>query len=461
MAVNVTFYTFSKKINSTAQPARGTNVACNLKGSTTIISPSIEVQIQNPTMYNYCYIADFNRYYYIGDWAYFRGVWTCNCNIDVLATYRAQIGTSNMYVLRAAADYDGNIIDSFYPMRTSPTFARTPIITDETWYGGFNYGTYVIGIINSDNSGVGGISYYTMAAKQFKEFMGALLTSNPEYLNADDSGYSTSLVKTYLNPFQYVASVLWYPFNFSGGGGAFSELPMGWWTLQGVSGGRVNGNGIFLDQFSITLPKHPLTQNRNYLNSPYFTKRILHCFAWDNIDVANEYTMNASTLYGYIRVDCLNGMGRLSLSVTEGEANAFAVYDTMIGVAINISQLEGQKGRGIANGIGGIARSLLTFDVEGIFEGIESFADDWTGRPQSMGSNGSAIAYGITPYLMTSFSDPVEDALEEFGRPLCQNAVLNTLPGYQKILSPDIELAATDSEINSVNEYLSAGYFYE
>lgn len=461
MAVNVTFYTFAKKINSTAQPIGGTSIPCVLKDSATIISPSLELSIQNPTGFNYCYIADFGRYYFIGNWSYFRGTWNCDCNVDVLASYRAHIGASSMYVLRAAADYDGNIIDSFYPMRTSPTFQRTPIITDATWYGGFDYGTYVLGLINSDEAGVGGISYYTMAANQFKEFMGALLTANPEYLNAEDTGYSTSLVKTYLNPFQYVASVMWFPFNFSGGGGAFTELPMGWWTLQGVSGGRVTGNGVFLDSFSITLPKHPETIQRNYLNSPYFTKRIIHCFAWDNIDIANEYTMNAATLYGYIRVDCLTGIGRLSLAVTEGENNAFAVYDTQIGVPINISQLEGQMARGIVNGIGGVARALLTFDTEGLFEGIASFADDWAGRPQSMGSNGSAIAYGITPYLMTSFAEPVDDALEHFGRPLCRTATLGSLPGYQKILSPDIVLSATDSEINAVNEYLSGGYFYE
>lgn len=461
MAVNVTFYTFAKKINSTALPTGGFSIPCLLKDSTTIISPSLELSVQNPTAYNYCYIADFERYYFVGNWSYFRGTWTCDCNVDVLASYRTQIGASSMYVLRAAADYDGNIIDSFYPMRTSPTFQRTPIITNETWYGGFNYGTYVLGLVNSDNAGVGGISYYTMASNQFKEFMGALLTANPEYLNADDTGYSTSLVKTYLNPFQYVASVMWFPFNFSGGGGAFTELPMGWWTLQGVSGGRITGNGVFLDSFSVTLPKHPESLQRNYLNSPYFTKRMLHCFAWDNIDIANEYTMNAATLYGYIRVDCLTGIGRLSIAVTEGENNAFAVYDTQIGVPINISQLEGQMARGIVNGIGGVARALLTFDTEGLFEGIASFADDWAGRPQSMGSNGSAIAYGITPYLMTSFSDPVDDALEHFGRPLCQTKVLGTLPGYQKILSPDIVLSATDSEINAVNEYLSGGYFFE
>lgn len=461
MAVNVTFYTFSKKINSTKRPTGGSVTPCLLKDSCSVVNPVLETSMSGPTAYNYCYIPGFNRYYFVSDWTYYRGTWSCRCSVDVLASYRDNIGASQMYVLRAATDYDGNIIDSFYPMRTSPTFQRTPIITEKTWYGGFNYGTYVLGLINSDESGVGGISYYTMAANQFKEFMGALLTSNPEYLDGDNTGYSTTLIKTYLNPFQYVASVMWFPFQFSGDGGAFSELPMGWWTLQGVSGGRVSGDGIFLDDFSVTLPKHPLTSGRNYLNSPYFTHRTLHCFAWDNIDIANEYTMNATTLYGYIRVDCLTGRGRLSIGVTEGESNAFAVYDTQIGVPINISQLEGQLGKGIAAGVGNVARSLLSFDIEGIFNGISSFAEEWGGKPQSMGSNGSAIAYAIQPYLMTSFADPVNDAIEHFGRPLCQTVMLSTLPGYQQILSPDIEIPATDGEINSVNSFLSSGYFYE
>ena len=55
----------------------------------------------------------------------------------------------------------------------------------------------------------------------------------------------------------------------------------------------------------------------------------------------------------------------------------------------------------------------------------------------------------------------VSEDNECLGRPMCQTRQLSTLPGYQKILGPDISLEATDVEINDVNQLLASGYFYE
>ena len=70
--MNVTFYTFAKRENSTAQPGAGITSKtydCKLKENTSIINPTIEIvkeAAQNYTdllSYNYAYISDFGRYY--------------------------------------------------------------------------------------------------------------------------------------------------------------------------------------------------------------------------------------------------------------------------------------------------------------------------------------------------------------------------------------------------------------
>ena len=62
MAINVDFYTFAKKVNSTKVPS-GTaalSTQCIIKRGSSIISPTIELDIglaTSPASYNYCYIS--------------------------------------------------------------------------------------------------------------------------------------------------------------------------------------------------------------------------------------------------------------------------------------------------------------------------------------------------------------------------------------------------------------------
>ena len=72
--VTVKFVHTSKARNSTKVPSTdvSTETVCYLKDRTSIIKPTITVQGGTPTFegktfpdYNYCYIEEFHRYYFI------------------------------------------------------------------------------------------------------------------------------------------------------------------------------------------------------------------------------------------------------------------------------------------------------------------------------------------------------------------------------------------------------------
>ena len=64
----------------------------SLKNETDVINPTIIFEIENPTDYNYVYIEDFGRYYYITDFKSIRtGIWEVRMHVDVLFTYRSKI----------------------------------------------------------------------------------------------------------------------------------------------------------------------------------------------------------------------------------------------------------------------------------------------------------------------------------------------------------------------------------
>lgn len=123
MALTVRFFkNVNKKTNSTFQPSESdpltyTDFTCTLKDGTSILDPVFDIYLSfddNPAAlgYNYCKVPALNRYYFVHDWKYALGVWTASCSVDVLASYKTDIGSLTKYVLRSASNYDPFILDN-------------------------------------------------------------------------------------------------------------------------------------------------------------------------------------------------------------------------------------------------------------------------------------------------------------------------------------------------------------
>ena len=63
--------------------------------------------------------------------------------------------------------------------------------------------------------------------------------------------------------------------------------------------------------------------------------------------------------------------------------------------------------------------------------------------------------------MVARFKILVDDNNDDHGRPLCQRVLISSIPGYIMVDDPDIALAATAEEIDSVKSYMKNGFFYE
>ena len=118
--MNITFYSINKKQNSTKRPAdSGVTYDCKLKEECSILTPNIKLDLGLSTApsFNYAYISDWGRYYFVKNWTFYNRLWEADLEVDVLGTYKTEIGNSSMYVLRSASNYDTNIIDTYYPAK--------------------------------------------------------------------------------------------------------------------------------------------------------------------------------------------------------------------------------------------------------------------------------------------------------------------------------------------------------
>ena len=98
-----------------------------IKDKTSIIDPVFVVSksLLEGLRYNYCYVADLNRYYFINNIEYdIGGLILLHCHVDVLETYKDYILTHNAYIVRQEKNFGGGnnkngaFFDSQYPIRS-------------------------------------------------------------------------------------------------------------------------------------------------------------------------------------------------------------------------------------------------------------------------------------------------------------------------------------------------------
>ena len=68
-----------------------------LREESSVVNPSIMIQATNPSGYNYAYIPEFKRYYFITDMVSIRtGIWEISMHVDVLMSFKDSIKSTSI-----------------------------------------------------------------------------------------------------------------------------------------------------------------------------------------------------------------------------------------------------------------------------------------------------------------------------------------------------------------------------
>lgn len=91
--MDITLYTNSSERQAiTKTLSTGYQLTGSLRNESSVINPSILIEIENPSGYNYAYISEFNRYYFITDMISVRtNLWRVNMSVDVLMSFASDI----------------------------------------------------------------------------------------------------------------------------------------------------------------------------------------------------------------------------------------------------------------------------------------------------------------------------------------------------------------------------------
>lgn len=92
----------------------GSLAGATIIDDTSILAPRLKVRDNGIIMvqYNYCYIADFKRYYYITDISISNGYIYIDCKVDVLMSYGPEIRACTGVIARQENVWSGYLDDS-------------------------------------------------------------------------------------------------------------------------------------------------------------------------------------------------------------------------------------------------------------------------------------------------------------------------------------------------------------
>ena len=97
----------SNKINKTLTSSM--SFTGTLKDECSILSPTIFIESENLSDYNYLYIKEFNRYYFINDIKNVRNnIWSITGEVDVLYTYKDKILSLPLILEKSENDIHSN-----------------------------------------------------------------------------------------------------------------------------------------------------------------------------------------------------------------------------------------------------------------------------------------------------------------------------------------------------------------
>lgn len=459
-------YSFSKPTNSTKTPTGGgKTVSCKIIDSCGVISPSFTFNFgvnENPSSYNYVYISEFSRYYFVREWTWNRGIWRCDMTVDTLASWKAEILGASEYVLRSSSSVSPAVIDTYYPAVNDFTFSNTVF---QPWTArSLSSGSYVIGLLGgSDGGTTGGVTYYIASETLLNQFMSSIMTS-PAWMGVPDE-ISEDLMKCLINPLQYVTSVMWFPIDPNEWASSSVVPYVGWWkpdtallaltssyTAEGSAGTRA--------------PHPNAGSNRSYLSYSPYTRISVQIPPFGTVQLNPDQFPPGSAISYQIVVDGISGEGVLKL-YSAANANAPLILHSKVGVQLSVGQSTNPKENtagSISGAVGGVLSGMenaLDKAVGKVFSGVGNTLSYLNPQFSNIAYAGGVSSYIDSGRLIQEFVKTTDTDNEHLGSPLCKKVTLSSLSGYTVVLDPDVDIPATLQEKTEIASLMSGGFYIE
>lgn len=454
---------FSKRVNSTKTPtatdlAAFTEYTVTYKKPTSLRSPVVEIATDVRT-YDYAYISDFGRYYFVSDViSIHNGLTEYHLEADPMASQKSKIGSTVARIAFSSTGYDKWIPDA--RLGVYSTINVFPV-SDSS---GINNGANVLTVANSND----GIAHYAMNDTNVGNLITCLMSQN----------VGDKIRKMMSDPMQSILSCIWVPYVPSNLASVnvrvADELLDGSYGNPAVSGGWISPSNKIHQLSTVTLTI-PFSYQDFRDMSPY-TKMSIYLPGIGNVDLnPNDYVDNA-TVNVIPTVDITTGdiiyrIFNASMELMQTVSFSGGVPVPISGTSSNMRGAIASVG-GMVGAAAGIAASIASGGSAApaagalIMSGASAALNANMNSTSFKGSNGSRVDFSDSLITLTVTVRDTEDPTDagyiaRKGRPVCKTGAISGYSGYVQCDDASVVGAMESWERETINGYLNSGFFYE
>lgn len=476
----VFFYSFPKRKNSTQVPTgAGVERECVLKDTSTVLSPTLDIHgLGSPPGYDYMFIPDFGRYYFVENWSYYRGIWTVSGVVDVLASWVNQIKATTAYVLFSSSNYNLSAIDN--RIGATSGYIRNQIDYD---FSGTMSGQELVpggmfaltALSKESNWATGAATTYFMTYQQMQTFARAML----------DMGLWEQLKQFFTNPLDSIIDCYYLPLNLSIYANLTVDIPvqLGEYTLPGVTAKAPQATGLAVKSLS------------QEMEIPWIYSDFRKCSKFTNISlfvpfcgeksIPPEEIMGAmddsgtwvpETLTVDYGLDIMSGSIQ-AIAYSTIKRKVLAEFSGNCKIQLPIGQTQTRIGQlmnavpSAAGAIAGIATGNVALGASGVWNALANVVQPANHKTMG-GFSGSILGailgnevtrwqnFRLICTALNSTTDP-SNIRSSIGNVCAKSVSLGSLTGYCQTSGASVSISGYDSERDQINSLLDGGIFLE
>lgn len=449
--MQVTFFKFSKRRNSTATPSTGGDEkTVTLKNGCSFLSPTFLLS-ENTFDYNYCL---FNgRYYWVTDITSVRNnLFEVQCSVDVLGSWKNDILQVSAYIAYSSSDYNLSLTDNRLPVEMESTRVfRASIITRN-----FNtVGSYLLGVINN----IGGVQVKQGFTTIYHVDSGMISEIADKFATED---CLQGLMQTFASPMDAIVFCKWCPIQT---GISVFEGPV----LIGTYDTGLHADILATRYLSVDVDVTIPWQTSDFRSIEPYAHGCLYLPGVGVVPLSLSDIRGLDSLRVRVVIDVTTNAISYSVSAPPGSFQYgyyIATYSGIINQDIPVASIQ-SNWQGILSGLGDIAQNIVSGNPLGTVLGIaESTVAAMQTSPRGSGgfSSGSAIDLGTEIMcIITQHSTPMapSDYRDFMGNVCGRVRQINGLSGYCQTDGFQVSGDMTETEKTEINSMMDGGVYIE
>ena len=451
---SVTFYNFSKRKNSTAQPSGGTSHTVRLKDGTSLYNPTF--QLSGGNFPNYTYASWQGLYFYVTNiTSVANNLYDIECELDPIASAKSAILSTTAFVNRTSnsAYWDIWLKDVEMSARQKIKAQGSATTSLSTLFDGT--GCYILRVTGNDPNCTG-IATYAVTESELRALLDFMFT---------DSNFVDVLndvvIKAVFNPFQYIVSLKYTPIAKSvfDAWGSTSQVNFGWWNGPSTLVRIIDRcGGVFNNPSPITIPS--VTSYGDFRDyDPEFTEVKLLLPGGNNVTIPSIWLSENMYINGVF--DIFTGEAVLLL---QNSSAILASFPFKCAAEIQIGQVAANVGGIMGDAAGAIGSFISGNPIGTGISAAGAVANVLQPSPSILSQSSSMQA-------MKTYRDPQLSIIRydsslaypaQLGRMCNQNITLSNLSGYYAKCSGAHVVTNLPQEYkNIIDDTLNSGIFLD